>query len=69
MPERTTSTVSPEKIQLENDDDRNEGIVSYYDFATDRLFQRYLQGDESAGRRFVKEVRREVEDDLRKARL
>ena len=48
---------------------RSGASVSYYDFAPDRLFQRYLQGDEDAGRKALEAVRREVESDLHEARL
>jgi hypothetical protein len=47
----------------------NDGeAVSYYDFLPDRLFRKYLRGDEDAGRRALEAVRREVESDLREAR-
>lgn len=49
-------------------EDGGEESVSYYDFLPDRLFRKYLRGDEEAGRRALEEVRREVESDLREAR-
>jgi methyltransferase-like protein len=54
-----------DRRQAENGDDET---VSYYDFLPDRLFRRYLRGDEDAGRRALEAVRREVESDLREAR-
>jgi hypothetical protein len=46
----------------------DDETVSYYDFLPDRLFRKYLRGDEDAGRRALEAVRREVESDLREAR-
>lgn len=63
---------TPDETQDENrrQDKESDGkTVSYYDFAPDRLFQRYLQGDEDAGRKALEAVRREVESDLHEARL
>ncbi|PQJ34840.1 hypothetical protein BSZ35_09705 [Salinibacter sp. 10B] len=61
---------TPNETQDKNRRQNGEsgGAVSYYDFSTDRLFQRYLQGDEDAGRKALEAVRREVESDLREAR-
>jgi len=56
----------------EGQDDRrqteDDETVSYYVFLPDRLFRKYLRGDEEAGRRALEAVRREVESDLREAR-
>lgn len=64
MPDASEETQNKRHQNEENDG----GAVSYYDFLPDRLFRKYLRGDEDAGRRALEAVRREVESDLREAR-
>jgi hypothetical protein len=63
------ATKEPQNDRRRDNEERDDETVSYYDYSPDRLFKKYLQGDENAGRKALEEIRREVESDLREARL